>query len=194
MAKEKLNNLLGMKDFGEKDILKKAKSTKHTEVAKDILTENTGKDAFAEKMKGKTEYNHKNLHNLMSLDAYSEKEVEKDIKPETKKTKRTDVAKDVLEGKEYTGKDVFVEKPKSKDDVVDKKLHNLYGIDEFSEKEVMKDAKKTKRTDVAKDVLQEKKAEKCEKCEKEEKPKGLTAKQKKLPEHLQKAILKKQGK
>ena len=221
MAKDKLNNLLGMEEYKEKDIFKKSKTTKRTDVAKDILEKNeTGKDVFDEKIKGKEEIKSKELHNLISLDAFGEKALPK---KNIKATKRTEVAKDVLEGKEYTGKDVFDEKPKSKEEVVYKKLNNLCCLDEFTEKEVLKDNKPTKRTGVAKDVLHEKKEEEkectCKKCtcdddddeEKEEKPKkggkdkdddddekeeksGLSAAQKKLPKALQDAILKKQKK
>ena len=162
MAKDKLNNLLGMDDYKEKDFFKSSKATKRTEVAKDILNEDTGKNVFSEKIKGKEEIKSKELHNLISLDGFGEKALPK---KNIKATKRTDVGKDVLH--ENTGKDVFAEKPKSKEDVVYKKLHNLCCIDEFTEKEVMKDAKKTKRTDVAKDVLLEKRkaAKKPCKCE-----------------------------
>jgi hypothetical protein len=128
----------------------------------------------------------KKLNNLLGMEDYSEK----DLTKKAKVTKRTEVAKDVLEGKEFTGKDVFGEKSKEKahagiaDHTGLKKLNNLISLDQYTEKQALKDAKKTKRTDVAKDVLQEKKEEK----------KGLTAKQKKLPEAIQKAILKKQCK
>ena len=96
MSKDKkLNNLLGMKDFSENDFTKKTKTTKRTDVAKDILQENTGKDAFTEKPKTKEEIVKKGLNNLISLDENTEKEVMTDAK----KTKRTDVAKDVLQEK-----------------------------------------------------------------------------------------------
>ena len=227
---KKLNNLLGMEQYTEKDFVKRAKTTRRTEVAKDVLesAEYTGKNVFGEKMSKKQEIKAKELNNLISLDAFGEKALpDKKIKA----TKRTAVAKDVLEKSEYTGKDVFTEKPKSTEDVVYKKLHNLCCLDEFTEKEVLKDSKPTKRTDVAKDVLREKKEEEkectCKKCtcdeddddekpkkgkkgEKEdEKPKKgkkgdkdndddadddektLSAAEKKLPDGLKKAILKK---
>ena len=133
----------------------------------------------------------KKLNNLLGMKDFSEK----DLVQSRRATKRTDVAKDILN--EETGKVVFSEKPKTKDEVKTKELNNLISLDQFSEDEVIKNIKKTKRTDVAKDVLQEKKKEckckdECECEEKEEKPKGLTAKQKKLPEAMQKAILKRQ--
>ena len=133
----------------------------------------------------------KKLNNLLGMKDFSEK----DLVQSRRATKRTDVAKDILN--EETGKVVFSEKPKTKDEVKTKELNNLISLDQFSEDEVIKNIKKTKRTDVAKDVLQEKKKEckckdECECEEKEEKPKGLTAKQKKVPEAMQKAILKRQ--
>lgn len=91
MSKDKLNNLVGMKDFSEGDFTKKAKTTKRTDVAKDILQENTGKMPV-EKPKTKDEVKKKDLNNLISLDTYTETELLKT----TKKTKRTDVAKDIL--------------------------------------------------------------------------------------------------
>jgi len=131
------------------------------------------------------------LNNLLSMEEYSEKDVFK----KSKATKRTDVAKDVLMESEVTGKDVNTEKMKDKEVVVSKELNNLFSIDDFS-KEMTAEPKKSKKTEVAKDIL-EKKEECCdedEKEEEEEKPKGLTAAQKKLPEALQKAILKRQKK
>lgn len=124
----------------------------------------------------------KKLNNLLGMEDYTEK----DIMKKSKTTKRTDVAKDIFEKAEVTGKDVFSEdKMKNKQEIVTKSLNNLYSLDQYTEKTV----KKTKRTDVAKDVLQED----CD-CGKKKQKKGLSAKQKKLPEAIQKAILKKQGK
>lgn len=154
------------------------------------------------------------LNNLLSIEDYSDKKFFKG----TKTTKRTEVAKDILENVDITGK-IVDDKPESKHDAVVNKLHNICSIDEFTEKEFLKDNKPTKRTEVAKDVLLEKRKSKkhyddedddddeCD-CKKnkfkknkkdeedeEEKPKkGLTAAQKKLPKGLQDAILKKQGK
>jgi len=136
----------------------------------------------------------KKLNNLLGMKQFSEKDFFKN----TKATKRTDVAKDILEGKEYTGKDVFGEKPKSKDEIKLNSLNNLISLDEYTEKETMKDAKATKRTSVAKDILQEKakakKKSEPKKEEKEVKKSGLSAAQKKLPPALQAAILKRQKK
>ena len=57
MKDAKLNNLLGMDQFSEQEFLgKKAKSTKRTEVAKDVLQENAyvlGKDVLGDKLKNK---------------------------------------------------------------------------------------------------------------------------------------------
>jgi hypothetical protein len=194
---KKLNNLLDIEEISQEKFLKKSKTTKRTDVAKDILLEDTGKNVFNEKPKEKDIIAHNKYHNLISLDDFT-KEV-----PTTssKATKRTEVAKDVL--KESTGKEVFNEKPKTKNDTVLKNCHNLLNFDDFSKSEPNMNSKATKRTDVAKDVLLEKKkaakAKECEDDKKKEKcddepKKGLSAAQKKLPEALQKAILKRQGK
>jgi hypothetical protein len=135
----------------------------------------------------------KKLNNLLGMKDFSGAELEQ----KRKSTKRTDVAKDILQ--ENTGKDVFTEKPKTKEEVAKKGLNNLISLDQFSEGEVLKDAKKTKRTDVAKDILQEKKKAKEEKCDdkcddKKEPKKGLTPGQKKMPKFIQDKILKKGSK
>ena len=99
MSKDKkLNNLLGMKNFSEGDFTKKTKTTKRTDVAKDILQENTGK-VPVEKPKTRDEIKKKDLNNLISLDSYTETELLKD----PKKTKRTEVAKDVIQEKARLG-------------------------------------------------------------------------------------------
>lgn len=126
--------------------------------------------------------NDKKLNNLFSIEDYSDKKFFKKSTP----TKRTEVAKDILESVETTGKNVN-ERPKSKEEVVFKKFNNIYSINDFTEKDIIKSNKPTKRTEVANDILQEKKKE-------ESKKGGLTAGQKKLPKALQDAILKKQGK
>ena len=193
---KKLNNLLDIKAFSEGDFVKKPKVTKRTEVAKDILHENVeviGKDIFKDKPKQTDKVEFKNLNNLISLDDFTQNIPDTSVKA----TKRTDVAKDIIKEEKETGKVVFSEKPKSHDEIIAKKLNNLISLDEFTEKEIFKDIKTTKRTDVAKDVLQEKKKkdDECEEekeCDEEKPKKGLSAKQKKLPEALQKAILKKQ--
>ena len=116
---------------------------------------------------------------------------EKIIGKKVKQTKRTEVAKDVLEKSEYTGKDVFDEKPVQKQEAIFKKFNNIISLDEFSDKDVIKTNKPTKRTDNSKDVLLEKKKAKVAK--EDSKPSGLTAGQKKLPLPLQNAILKRKG-
>lgn len=139
------------------------------------------------------------LNNLISMEDYSDKKFLKSAKP----TKRTEVAKDILESVTLTGKEA-TEKSKDKQDTTVNKLNNLVCLADFTEKDVLKVNKPTKRTEVAKDVLQEKaKSKKDDDCDcetedkkedKKEPKKGLTAGQKKLPKALQDAILKKQGK
>ncbi len=125
------------------------------------------------------------LNNLLGIEEYSEN----DFNKKSKTTKRTEVAKDIFEKAEVTGKDVFSEdKLKNKQEIVNKKLNNLYSLDEYTEKDTLKVANK----------LHEKKGHadgcSCGKEDKKEPKVGLTAKQKKLPEALQKAILKRQNK
>ena len=137
------------------------------------------------------------LNNLLGMEQFSEKEF---LNKKAKTTKRTDVAKDVLQEHAYVvGKDVLGGSLKNKEVHAAKGLHNLICLDDFTKSVPSTSSKSTKRTDVAKDVLLEKKKAKAkaekEDCEKEEGgKKGLTAKQKKLPEAFQKAILKRQGK
>ena len=96
MKDSKLNNLLGIEQFSEQEFLnKKAKTTKRTDVAKDVLQENAyvvGKDVLGGSLKNKETHAAKGLHNLICLDDFT-----KSV-PSTssKATKRTDVAKDVL--------------------------------------------------------------------------------------------------
>ena len=147
------------------------------------------------------------LNNLLGMEQYSDAEFMK----KTKTTKRTDVAKDVLQENAYVlGKDVLGDKLKNKETHAAKGLNNLISLDDFTKEVPKTSAKGTKRTDVAKDILMEKKkaefmkAKKAEMKKKDEDDKkggkdekgktGLTAAQKKLPEAFQKAILKKQGK
>jgi hypothetical protein len=84
-------------------------------------------------------------------------------------------------------------------------MDNVYNFNEFlAEKKKINDeyqaflekkANKKKDADADCEKKEEKEDKKEEKEEEEEEPKkGLTAKQKKLPEGLQKAILKRQGK
>lgn len=94
MKDTKLNNLIGLEEFSEKDFFKKTSPTKRTDVAKDVLKENAyvvGKDVN-EKPKSKEEHNFKQLHNLIKLDDFTQKTPDTSAKP----TKRTDVAKDVI--------------------------------------------------------------------------------------------------
>lgn len=205
MKDTKLNNLIGLEEFSEKDFFKKTAPTKRTDVAKDVLKENAyvvGKDVN-EKPKSKEEHNFKQLHNLIKLDDFTQKTPDTSAKP----TKRTDVAKDVLKENAYVvGKEVN-EKPKTKEEAKLKDMNNLLKFDDFSQKTPDTSAKSTKRTDVAKDVILEKKKKCDDDCEEkeskkkkedcdddEDKPKGLTAGQKKLPKALQDAILKRQNK
>ena len=192
---KKLNNLLDIEEISQEKFMRKPKTTKRTDVAKDVLLEDTGKNVFNEKPKEKEVISHDKYHNLICLDDFTKDAP--DMK--SRATKRTDVAKDIL--KENTGKDVFNEKPKTKDEIALKNCHNLMSFSDFSKNAPNMNSRATKRTDVAKDVLLEKKkaAKECkddkkkEECEDEPK-KGLTAAQKKLPLPLQKSILKKQGK
>ena len=183
MKDAKLNNLLGMEQFSEKDFVKKAKTTKRTEVAKDVLQENAyvvgkevfkgnpkvemptgkgetvkvvGKEVLGDHLKNKETHAAKGLNNLISLDDFSKS------LPDTKDhpTKRTGTAKDVLQEK------VKVKKDYDDDD------------DDYPVKE------KGKGKDKVKKMKDDDKGGK----------KGLTTAQKRLPEAFQKAILKKQGK
>mgnify|MGYP005875871547 CR=1 FL=1 len=146
----------------------------------------------------------KKLNNLLGIDNF--KSVEK-LNKKPKVTKRTNVAKDVLQENAYvTGKKELSEKPKTKETYVSKKLNNLINLEDFTKSVPNTSAKPTKRTSVAKDIIQEKKSKDNEECEEEEKEekdkkkseeepkKGLSAAQKKLPKSLQNAILKKQKK
>lgn len=127
MKDAKLNNLLGMEQFSEADFTKKAKTTKRTEVAKDVLQENAyvvgkevfkgnpkvemptgkgetvkvvGKEVLGDHLKNKETHAAKGLNNLISLDDFT-----KSV-PDTKDhpTKRTGTAKDVLQEKVKTRK------------------------------------------------------------------------------------------
>jgi hypothetical protein len=167
MSKDtKLNNLLGMEDYSEKDFIKSAKPTKRTDVAKDVLHENTGKDVFTSKPKIE-EIKLKSLNNLISLDDFSKEMPSKN----SKSTKRTDVANDVLHEKKKTFTGFGKKKAKCDDD-------------ECAGKNKMGTGFGKKKSDCDDD-----------RCAGEKTPKkGLTAGQKKLPEAMQRAILKKQGK
>jgi len=201
---KKLNNLLGMEEMSADKVLgKKAKPTKRTDVAKDVLAESAyvlGKDVLGGKLPNKEDHikSGKGLNNLISLEDFT-----KSV-PATKDTptKRTETAKDVLKEAAYVlGKDVLDGKLPNKEDHIakGKGLNNLICLDDFTKSVPATKDKVTKRTEVAKDVLLEKKKKEAEKVEKkvekeDDGKKGLTAKQKKLPEAFQKAILKRQGK
>ena len=97
MKDAKLNNLLGIEQYSESDFTKKAKTTKRTEVAKDVLQENAyvvGKNVLGERLPNKEDHIKagKGLNNLISLSDFTK------AVPSTssKSTKRTSVAKDVL--------------------------------------------------------------------------------------------------
>ena len=131
------------------------------------------------------------LNNLIGIEDFSSKMT----KP-AKATKRTDVAKDVLQENVYVvGKDVLSDKMKGKEVIKSKKLNNLVCLDDFSKETPKTSTKATKRTEVGKDIIQEKaKAKKEDDDEDDKAKKGLSAKQKKLPQAMQDYILKKQGK
>ena len=157
------------------------------------------------------------LNNLISLEDFSGK-----MTAPSKATKRTEVAKDVLKENAYVvGKDVMSDKMKAKEVIKAKELNNLICLDDFTKETPKTGAKSTKRTEVGKDIIQEKakakkededcddddcgkdckchdkKGKKAEKEDDDEDDKGktgLSAKQKKLPIGLQNAILKRQGK
>ena len=138
------------------------------------------------------------LNNLLGMDQFSEQEF---LGKKAKSTKRTEVAKDVLQENAYVlGKDVLGDKLKNKETHSSNGLHNLICLSDFSKSVPSTSSKATKRTETGKDILLEKKKAKAkvekEDTEKEEAPKakGLSAKQKKLPIGLQKPILKRQGK
>jgi len=190
MKDTKINNLLDMEQFSEKDIFKSNKTTKRTDVAKDVLQEHAyvvGKDVLGGSLKNKETHAARGLNNLICLDDFT-----KSV-PSTsaKATKRTDVAKDVIQEHAYVvGKDVLGGSLKNKETHAAKGLNNLICLDDFTKSAPSTSAKATKRTDVAKDVLLEKKKAKakkeedCEDCEKEKKGKKgdcVSAKQAKLP-------------
>lgn len=156
MKDAKLNNLLSIETFTENKFAKKAKTTKRTDVANDVLQENAyvvGKDVLGDKLKNKEVHAAKGLNNLISLEDF---------------TKSVPSTKDKTTKRTETGKDVILEKKKSK---------SVYDDDDDDEV-----------------ITKKEKMKKGGKGDKEEEFKGLTAKQKKLPEAFQKAILRKQGK
>jgi hypothetical protein len=184
---KKLNNLLGMEEMSADKVLgKKAKTTKRTEVAKDVLAESAyvlGKDVLGGKLPNKEDHIKpgKGLNNLISLEDFTK------VVPATKDTptKRTTTAKDVLKEQAYVlGKDVLGGKLPNKEDHIKtgKGLNNLISIDDFTKSVPATKDKVTKRTETAKDVLLEKKkkVEKVEK-EKDEDCDCISKKQAKLP-------------
>ena len=138
------------------------------------------------------------LNNLLGIEEFSTDKVFK----KAKTTKRTEVAKDILQENAYVvGKDVLNDKMKGKEVIKTKELNNLICLDDFTKETPKTSAKSTKRTEVAKDVLQEKmkakakeKEECCDDDDDDKKSKGLTAAQKKLPKALQDSILKRKKK
>jgi hypothetical protein len=98
---KKLNNLLGLEEFSCDKVCKKAKPTKHTEVAKDILAESNdypkdwSKDVN-EKPKKKDVISNSNLHNLISLDDFGKSDLPKN---DQKHSKRTETGKDIVNEK-----------------------------------------------------------------------------------------------
>lgn len=95
------------------------------------------------------------LNNLLGMENYSEQEMNKKSKP----TKRTEVAKDVLQENAYVlGKDVLGGKLPNKENhtKAGKGLNNLISLDDFTKAVPTTSSKATKRTETGKDVLQEK--------------------------------------
>jgi hypothetical protein len=168
MKDNKLNNLLSIDDFTEKEIFKNSKVTKRTEVAKDIFEskEESGGKEITEKPKSKEEHTYGKLNNLCDLDNFTDKEFFKKYSP----TKRTDVGKDIL--KEF--KNIKDEDDDDDDEKYEKKGKVVKKLkdDDKDDKDKKGAIKKVSKDD----------------DEKEEKT-GLSAAQKKLPEGLQKAIL-----
>lgn len=143
----------------------------------------------------------KKLNNLLGMDNFS---LEKMNKP-AKSTKRTDVAKDVLES-------VKEEVKETKEVVISGKYNNLISLDDFCAKDLPKNDKKhSKRTETGKDIINERKI-KIEEDEdgdvlvKDKKDKSkdkkckvyddscLTAKQRKLPDAFKKNLIAKMKK
>jgi len=159
MKDNKLNNLLSIDDFSEKEIFKSSKVTKRTDVAKDVLQENAyveGKDILKDKMVGKDEIKSKELNNLICLCDFTKNAPN----GTTKYTKRTDVAKDIL--KEF------------------KNVKDIEDDDDDDDDKVIKKSKKCK--------------DDCDDDKDNNKKSGLSAAQKKLPKPLQDSILKKMKK
>lgn len=98
---KKLNNLLGLEEFSCDKVCKKAKPTKRTDVAKDILAESNdylkdwSKDVN-EKPKTKDVIANGKLHNLISLDDFGKNDLQKN---DQKHSKRTETGKDIINEK-----------------------------------------------------------------------------------------------
>lgn len=181
MKDAKLNNLLSIETFTENKFAKPAKSTKRTDVAKDVLQENAyvvGKEVF-------------------------------------KGNPKVEMPTGKGETVKATGKDVLGDHLKNKETHAAKGLNNLISLDDFTKSMPTTKDSPTKRTGTAKDVLQEKVKtkkvtddddddddyvakgkgkDKVKKMKDLNDDKGLTAAQKKLPEGLRKSLLKRQGK
>lgn len=106
---KKLNNLLGIEEFSCDKVCKKAKPTKHTEVAKDILAESNNeypkdwsKDVN-EKPKKKDVISNGKLHNLISLDDFGKSDLPKN---DQKHSKRTETGKDIINEKKVRLDDI----------------------------------------------------------------------------------------
>lgn len=224
---KKLNNLLSMEEMSADNVFgKKAKTTKRTDVAKDVLSESAyvvgkevfkgnpkveiptgkgetvkvvGKEVLGDHLKGKEFHAAKGLNNLISLDDFT-----KSV-PDTKDTptKRTGTAKDVLKEAAYVlGKDVLngeklKNEQKPSGTFSAKGLNNLICMDDFTKEVPKTDAKATKRTSVAKDVLLEKEKKEAKEAEKVEKKDDddddcdcVSKKQAKLPWNKGKKICK----
>jgi len=179
MKDTKLNNLLSMDNFSEKEVFKNAKVTKRTDVAKDIFEnkEESGGKNITEKSKSKEENSHGKLNNLCDLENFTEKDFFKSSGP----TKRTDVAKDILkEFKNIKDEDDDDDDKYEKKGKVVKKLKDDDKKDKDQKKKPMSKSKKDEDSDDDDD-------------DKEEKTE-LNAAQKKLPEGLQKIMLKRMKK
>ena len=95
----------------------------------------------------------KKLNNLLGMEELS---ADKVLGKKNKPTKRTEVAKDVLQENAYVlGKDVLGDKLKNKEVHAAKGLHNLISLEDFTKSVPSTKDTTTKRTETAKDVLKE---------------------------------------
>jgi hypothetical protein len=137
---KKLNNLLGLEEFSCDKVCKKAKPTKHTEVAKDILAEandypkDWSKDVN-EKPKTKDVITNGKLHNLISLDDFGKSDLPKN---DQKHSKRTETGKDIVNEKKVRIDDIDEDDDdddvKVKSDCKGGKKCKLYDDDDKSKK------------------------------------------------------------